>query len=311
MILSQCQYKNNLSLQERLDIASEYVFLRGRHGSVSELAKDHSTNRQQIYSILDDVKEGFYPKLPGPKAESESSLRQEISLLQAREEHLEQENEQLRHRLQRSVEVTPKRLERFILTSISEIIPYETIQAQVEAAYGDEYVPSVGALSGMVNHIGTVAGLILSDQRVVEAFEVAGCDEIFFHQQPILTVVEPDSMAIGAIEKSADRTGESWLRVLSYFPKLKFVVSDLARGLSKGKKLRGDLLHQGDLYHFLRQVGWTTQGLERLFEQMLKQEEQAWDDYSKGKIYTPTLEKTLFKVETFLCNVNRLVINVV
>ena len=38
---------------------------------------------------------------------------------------------------------------------------------------------------------------------------------------------------------------------------------DLARGLIKGVQLSGHLLHQGDLFHFFREVGRTTQRLER------------------------------------------------
>lgn len=121
-------------------------------------------------------------------------------------------------------------------------------------SYGPQYVPSVGALSALVNHAGTVAGLILNSAKVTDSFQAAACDEIFFHQQPVLTVVEPNTMAIGAIEKSRDRTAESWQAVLSHFPKLRYVVSDLAQGLIKGVKLHGNLLHQGDLFHFLRDV---------------------------------------------------------
>lgn len=298
MILSQCQNKNGLRLEDRLAIAHDYVFLGGSHGLVTELASDYDINRQQVYSILRGVEEGFSPKKPGPKPED--CLRERIAVLEADNERLKQENEELHNCLQRSVEITPERLERFLLTSIGGIIPYETIQTQVEVAYGAEYVPSVGYLSSLVNHTGTVAGLILSDERVTEAFQAGACDEIFFHQKPVLTVVEPDSMAVGAIEKAPDRTGLSWLGVLSGFPKLRYVISDLASGLIKGIKLRGNLLHQGDLFHFLREVGWTTQRLERLFEQTLKQEEKAWDDWCEGRIYTPTLERILAKVDTFL-----------
>ena len=142
----------------------------------------------------------------------------------------------------------------------------------VPFAYGLEYVPSVGRLNALVNHAGTVAGLILTDDLVTNAFQAAACDEIFFHQQPILTVVEPNTMAIGAIEKMGDRTGESWQAVLSHFPKLRYVISGLARGLIKGVQLSGHLLHQGDLFHFFREVRRTTQRLERRLQRVLKAE---------------------------------------
>ena len=193
--------------------------------------------------------------------------------------------------------MTPERLERLLLTG------YETIQTIVSVAYRPEFVPSVGHLSGLVNHTGTIAGLILNYERVTSAFQAAACDETFFHQQPILTVVEPDSMAIGAIEKMGNRTAESWQAVLSHFPKLRYVVSDLARGLIKGVQLSGNLLHQGNLFHFFRDVGRTTQRLER--HRLLKEETDAWDKWCAGRIYTPTLENTLAKINTFLAQMEQ------
>ena len=265
---------------------------------MTELATDFQTNLKPIYAILSNVEQGFAPKLPGPKPAEASHLRQRIATLEATNRVLEQEKTQLQHCLQRSVEITPQRLERLLLTGIAEMLPYETLQTVVKVAYGPEYVPSVGHLSALVNHTGTIAGLILTDERVTIAFQAAACDEIFFHQQPVLTVVEPETMAIGAIEKMGNRTANSWQAVLSHFPKLRYVISDLARGLIKGVQLSGHLLHQGDLFHFFRDVGRTTQQLER--HRLLKEETDAWDKWCAGRIYTPTLENVLAKVLAFL-----------
>ena len=271
----------------------------GYHGLVTELAIDYQTNLKPIYAILSNVLHGFAPQLPGPKSAEESRLLDRIATLDATNRLLQRENEQLHRCLRQSVEVTPERLERMLLTGIGEMLPYETIQTIVSVAYRPLNVPSVGHLSGLVNHTGTIAGLILNDERVTSAFQAAACDEIFFHQQPILTVVEPDSMAIGAIEKMGNRTAESWQAVLSHFPKLRYVVSDLARGLIKGVQLSGNLLHQGDLFHFFRDVGRTTQ------RRLLKEETDAWDKWCAGRIYTPTLENTLAKINTFLAQMEQ------
>ena len=96
-------------------------------------------------------------------------------------------------------------------------------------------------------------------------------------------------MAIGVIEKMGNRTAESWQAVLSHFLKLRYVVSDLARGLIKGVQLSGNLLHQGDLFHFFRDVGRTTQRLERHLQRILKEEADAWDKWYSGRIYTPNI----------------------
>ena len=305
MILPAYAYKDRLDVSDRLGIAHTYPCLGGYHGLVTELAIDYQTNRQQIYAILSDVEGVFAPQLPGPKPAEESRLVEQLATAEASKRFLERENEQLQCRVGQSVEVTPECLERVLLTGIGEMLPYETVQRMVEVAYGPAYVPSVGHLSKLVNETGTIAGLILNDDVVTSVFQAAVCDEIFFHQQPILTVVEPDTMAIGAIEKMGNRTAESWQAVLSHFPKLRYVVSDLGRGLIKGVQLCGNLLHQGDLFHFLREVGRITQRLERRLGQVLKEETDAWDKWCTGRIYTPTLENTLAKVDSFLADMEQ------
>jgi hypothetical protein len=140
---------------------------------VTELATDFQTNRQQIYAILEGVEQGFAPKSPGPKPAEASHLLNRIATLEADNQVLAQEKAQLQQRLQQSVEVTPQRLERLFLTGIGEMLPYETLQTVVKVAYGAEHVPSVGSLSALVNHAGTVAGLILNDEKVTSAFQAA------------------------------------------------------------------------------------------------------------------------------------------
>ena len=97
----------------------------------------------------------------------------------------------------------------------------------------------------VMQHYGTIAGLILLDEEVTSKFSSAGVDEIFFHRTPILTVVDPDSMAVGVCERSEDRTGESWNSVLTCLPNLRYVISDEARGIGNGVYLTSEtILHQ-------------------------------------------------------------------
>ena len=135
MVLPQFQYKDNLPLSSRLAIAQTYVRFDGYHGLVTELATDFQMNRQQIYAILADVEQGFAPQLPGPKPVEESRLLDRIATLDTTNRLLEQENEQLHRRLRQSVEVTPERLERLLLTGIGEMLPYETLQTIVFVVY--------------------------------------------------------------------------------------------------------------------------------------------------------------------------------
>jgi exonuclease VII small subunit len=150
----------------------------------------------------------------------------------------------------------------------------------------------------MVQHYGVIAGLILLDDEVTSKFSIACIDEIFFHQTPILALVDPDSMAVGACERAEDRTGESWHNVLSHFPNLGYVISDEARGIGNGVYLTDTtMLHQRDLYHLVSEISRTTRRLESGIEKLLKAEERAWQAWAKGRIYIKTMEKTLATVE--------------
>jgi len=150
----------------------------------------------------------------------------------------------------------------------------------------------------VMQHYGTIAGLILLDAQVTSRFSSAGLDEIFFHQTPILTVVDPDSMAVGVCERSEDRTGESWNSVLTCLPNLRYVISDEARGIGNGVYLTSEtILHQKDLYHLVSEISRATRRLETRLEKLLKAEEKAWQDWTKGRIYIKTMEKTLATVD--------------
>ena len=106
-------------------------------------------------------------------------------------------------------------------------------------------------------------------------------------------------MAISTIEKIGNHTAESWQVALSRFPKLRYAASDLARGLIRGVQLSDNPLHQGDLFRFFRDVGRTTQRLERRLQRTLKEEADAWDKWYFERIYTPTLEKVLARGNIF------------
>ncbi len=265
------------------------------------MANAYNTNRQSVYDILDRISAAFHPKPPGPTPKPEEVIEKRNAELEAENAALRARVQALEAKLENSVEVTSERVRNLSLTLTVLPVSYRDIRDIIALAYGEKYAPSEASLCKMVQHYGTIAGLILLDEEVTSKFSSAGVDEIFFHQTPILTVVDPDSMAVGACERSEDRTGGSWHSVLCHFPNLRYVISDEAKGIGNGVYLtagaRETILHQKDLYHLVSKISRTTRRLEGRLGKLLKAEKRAWQDWAKGRIYIKTMEKTLTTVD--------------
>jgi hypothetical protein len=296
MLVNTLSFKDHLDLTNRLEIVLEYLRQGGFYGVVTDLANAYNTNRQRVYDILDRVLWAFHPKPPGPTPKPVEAREKRIAELEAETASLGARIQELEAKQENSVEVTRQRIRDLSLTLAVLPVSYRDIRDVVGLAYGEKYAPSEATLCGLVQYYGTISGLILLDVEVTSKFLSACIDEIFFHQTPILTVVDPDSMAVGACERSQDRTGESWHAVLSHFPNLDYIISDQAKGIAKGIHLTagtsGTIQHQRDLYHLLIEVSRTTRRLETRLEKLLKAEEKAWQDWIQGRIYVKTVEKT-------------------
>ena len=295
MLMNTLSFKDHLDLTNRLEIALEYSRQDRFYGVVTDLANAYHTNRQRVYDILDRVLEAFHPKPPGPAPNSGEATEKRNAELEAENAGLRSRNQELEAKQANSVEVTRQRVRDLSLTLAVLPVSYRDIRDVVGVAYGEEYAPCAATLCGMVQDYGIIAGLILLHEEVTSKFLSACVDEIFFHGTPILAVVDPASMAVGACERSQDRTGESWHAVLSHFPNLNYIISDQAKGIARGIHLTGGapgtIQHQRDLYHFLIEVSRTTRRLETCLGKLLKAEEQVWQDWIQGHVYVKTVEK--------------------
>ncbi len=295
MLVNTLSFKDHLDLTNRLEIALEYMEQGGFYGVVTDLANAYNTNRQRVYDILDRVLAAFRPKSPGPAPNPGEATEKRNAELETENSGLRARIQELEAKQENSIEVTRQRVRDLSLTLSVLPVSYRDIRDVVGLAYGEEYAPSESSLCGMVQDYGVIAGLILLDDKVTSKLSSACIDEIFFHQTPILTVVDPDSMTVGACERSQDRTGESWHAVLSHFPNLDYIISDQAKGIARGIHLTagdpGTIQHQRDLYHFLIEVSRTTRRLETCLGKFLKAEEQVWQDWIQGHAYVKTVEK--------------------
>lgn len=309
-------YRLDISPYERLDIAAHYVFDH-TPGKVNRLQDFYQLSRGDIYAISGKVLAAFNPQKPGPKPDPLGKLQRQVATLKTQNEALRKQVAELESKLSQSVVVDKRRIEDFILTALVTPSSHEGIRDLLAAAYGEKYRSSTGKSSQLTSQYGTIAGLILLDDRVTSRFGKGLADEIFFSKDPILVVTEPQSTAIGAIELSTSRDGDSWQQVLKRFPNLELVVSDWATGLRKGIKIlpqqaEHQVEHQPDIWHLSREVHRLTRKLEATTSQLLQEEEKARKKLQKGtkgtkgkkgkkgKIDQPTLEKVEAKVSTNL-----------
>jgi hypothetical protein len=293
-------YRRDIGPYERLDIAAQYA---SDHipGTVSRLQDIYHLSRGDIYSITAKALDAFEPQKPGPKADPVGELKREVATLQVQNKALRKQVLELESTLRQSVLVDKRRIEDFIITALVTPPSHEGISELVVAAYGEKYRVSTGKISQLTTHYGTIAGLILLDDRVTSRFQDGLADEIFFSRKPVLVVTEPASTAIGAIELSTSRDGDSWQQVLKRFPNLTLIVSDLAKGLRKGIKILPQQAdHQGDSWHLFREVQRLSRKLEATTSALLLEEEKARKKLKKGKIYRPTLQKVEAKVSANL-----------
>jgi hypothetical protein len=82
------------------------------------------------------------------------------------------------------------------------------------------------------------SGLLALCDQLCQRFVLILClDEIFFHREPILMAVEPQSLAWVAGQRGPDRSGDSWCKLLAQWPRVERVITDAGTGLERGVKL--------------------------------------------------------------------------
>ena len=253
--------------------------------------------RDTLYRDCHRVVASFHPKPPGPKPDPTRLLLRGVEALERENRVLQAQVRDLNALLCRCVEVTPERIEDPVLTAVTTPPSYAGVGDYVAVAFGGQYRPSVGKVSGMVTRHGRRAGLILTDTGVTDRFDEANLDELFAGRRPVLTVVEPASLAIGAVELSDSRHGKDWQVVLERFRHLRYVASDLGTGLKAGIGLCVQILrHQPDVWHLLvRPLSRITRRLEAGLNKAWDEERQAMAQHQRpkgeGKLYAPSLAR--------------------
>lgn len=168
-----------------------------------------------------------------------------------------------------ALEVTPKRVERTILTAtFPGNVSIRPTQAILTEAL--DQTPSIGAISELRLEAGRRAGRVLAGLDYNPVREViVGRDETFFQGTPLLLVIEPVSSTILLALACEDRQATTWGAVLELVQEqgasIAGLVEDMARTYEKSQKL-ADLTSatvQKDVWHLLRDGSQVKQDLKR------------------------------------------------
>lgn len=232
----------------RQQIASAFVVLCGKYGDVTRLARERGICRQWVYRQA---------------AQTVTLLelqpwREEIARLQQRVRELEQETASLKEQLARSVVLDEATQAEFACVAQAVGVSLPACRELLEVLIPGRAL-SVASLGRHTHTAGEKAGKLLEvlDEPARERTRQTAADEIYV-RDPVLMVVEQDSLCWLSGRLSEDVSGETWAKEFRQLPNLEQVTRDGGKGLEKGVALVNEerrqkgqppIVDQGDHFH--------------------------------------------------------------
>jgi hypothetical protein len=243
----------DISLEDRMEIFSLYWRFQDDHGTVSRLAEEWRTSRHFIYDIAERVSRALDWRRAGRREEDRT--REDLDAMRRRVRELEADCEQLRGQLAFERESRASGRFRLLLELAACPVSEDKIAHCLEVAFGREGRVSSGWVHEQLDRAGEASLSLMQHEEIERAVGALALDEIFRHQQPILTAIDPLTMMTLMPEAAENRKGETWQNLLEQYPNVKFVVSDQGSGLLKGvRDAAQEVAHQYDLFHFKREL---------------------------------------------------------
>jgi len=238
-------------------IGSAYFVVCGRYGQVSQFAQEQGVSRQWVYREADAVRES----LDG------SRLRAEIERLKAENADLRTEAAERKRRLDLAVVVDDEKQAELATVGQACGVTLSQCQTLLEVLIPREKILSVPTLGRRTKAAGKKAGALLEvlDEFTQKQVRDGAADEIYV-RDPVLMVVEQESLCWVTGKLSEEVSGEAWSKEFQRLPQLEQVARDGGTGLAKGVELvnakrqeqeqgQAPLLDQGDHFHALRSGG--------------------------------------------------------
>jgi len=255
-------------------ITSAAVVLARRYGGVSRHARQRGVCRQRVYREADWVRHRL----------DDQPLRQECDQLRQRVRHLEQRLAQAQHQLARAVVLGPDKQAEFAAVGQACGVSLPCLHTLLDVLRPGGAAP-VSTLGRWAQAAGRQAGPLLAvcDDYARPRVCQASADEIYV-SDPVLMVVEPDSLCWVAGRLADSVSGDAWLEEFRRLPALEQLTRDAGTGLRKGvallnaeRQARGlaAVADQLDHWHSLRGGGAWLGRLEQQARQALADAEAA------------------------------------
>jgi hypothetical protein len=212
-------------LSEATWFSNAYAVCSGIWGKITERATENQCSRQTAYRQATIVREAL-ERRRDPHYED----------LLAEKDGLAQENCELWEAFADSVQFPEGRQIEFAARGTAMGLSLSQIQELLAVVLGAAQAPSRSQVGRWIQEAARKAGQVLKalDQFTRKLAVCVCLDEIFFRRDPVLVVVEPHSMAWLAGERTPDRSGATWHRILRPFQNVEMAVSDAGTGLQKG-----------------------------------------------------------------------------
>jgi hypothetical protein len=253
-------------------IASAFFVIHGQYGDVGRYAHERGVCRQWVYREADWVKRVL------------DERQEEVTRLRTRLGQLEHQHSQLQQLLAQAVVLDEAKQAEVASVGQARGVTLRDCQALLEVLLPGK-VLSVATLGRRTQAAGERAGLLLAvlDEVTRERVREAAADEIYV-KDPVLMVVEPESLCWMSGRLSAEVSGSAWQQELAVLPNLEQVTRDGGTALEKGVALvntqrqaqgQEGVVDQGDHFHALRGGGVGLRKAEKQAHQALAQAEAA------------------------------------
>jgi hypothetical protein len=240
-----------LSFPQRIACAAATLF--GRYGTVTRLAQEYGLCRQSVYRQSDAVRDDLEAQ----------TYRQENLRLRQQLEQAQACCDDWQRRLNDAVVLDPDRQAEFAATAQAVGVSLPVARRLLYVVLR-ERTPSVAKLGRWTKAAAQRAAALLPvlDEHTRPRVRQAVPDEIFVRRQPILMVVEPDSLCWVSGRRVQRRDGVTWAEEFSQLPALEQVTKDGGSGLANGLRQanarrqqegRTPAVEQDDHFHVLRE----------------------------------------------------------